>query len=623
MAQGPHHRRREALAELARRASYQYERNPLAYRHRLAWLVLIGVAVRLAAIVLALGGFLAVLALALASDDQSAFPWQVAIAILLLPLAWALWKGVLAKPAAARGYPLPRSRFRQLHADLDALRGELRLPRVHRVMLTDDFDIELQQVPRLGVFGWNRNTLRLGLPLMLSLSADQARALLTHELAHFSRNHDFFGALVYRLRRSWQRTMEALDTVGGLSLGLLRRFWDRFAPYFGAYSFALARANEFEADLVAARITSPRDTALALVVTEVNVGILDDHYWQPLLRRAHDEPEPSGRAFSDLHRFMQRYPMPRQEVLMRIRRALRTVDDESDTHPTLRERLAAIGAPPEVPVQLESSAAEYWLVPHLDKVLADFDTQWHQAQLEQWKQRHAQALVGRVRLEELSRMPQADRSSTERWELASLTDRYEPNVDALPLYEAFLHDNPENFDAQLAVGRLLARRGDARGIALLEGVLTSFHHVIPACEAAYAYFKDLGDDATARVWEERAGSQLTQYERALRQRARLTRGDEFFAPRFAREVMDALRQELGGDPRVRHAWICEKYVTVLPEQPVYVIVVETRERFAEHENTLASLRETVSLPGTVFVIGKRGKQAALVARAIRSGSPIV
>jgi Zn-dependent protease with chaperone function len=75
------------------------------------------------------------------------------------------------------------------------------------------------------------------------------------------------------------------QSLGGF---LFRPFFNRYVPYFTAYSFPLARANEYEADRNAARLTSSE--ALAAALTTVNViGIfLQDHFWPQLHKKADD-----------------------------------------------------------------------------------------------------------------------------------------------------------------------------------------------------------------------------------------------------------------------------------------------------------------------------------------------
>jgi Zn-dependent protease with chaperone function len=48
------------------------------------------------------------------------------------------------------------------------------------------------QIPRLGVFGWSRNYLTVGVPLLDAVTPEQFEAVLAHELGHLARAHGRF-----------------------------------------------------------------------------------------------------------------------------------------------------------------------------------------------------------------------------------------------------------------------------------------------------------------------------------------------------------------------------------------------------------------------------------------------
>jgi hypothetical protein len=58
----------------------------------------------------------------------------------------------------ATGYQARRADFPALHAEVYALRRQLKAPAVQEIILTEEFNAAVAQRPRLGVLGWNRNT---------------------------------------------------------------------------------------------------------------------------------------------------------------------------------------------------------------------------------------------------------------------------------------------------------------------------------------------------------------------------------------------------------------------------------------------------------------------------------
>src|SRR5947207_2286838 len=182
------------------------------------------------------------------------------VGALLLVVLRSLW--VRLEPPT--GEPLARPEAPAFFARLDRLVAGLHTPRVHRVLVTEDFNAAVMQLPRLGISGWYRNYLLIGLPLMQCLSGPQFEAVLAHELGHLSRGHARLGNWIYRLRRVWMRLDSALAQRPQLGSGAVRGVLHWYVPYFNACSFPLARRNEFEADASSVQLTSADSAAQAL-----------------------------------------------------------------------------------------------------------------------------------------------------------------------------------------------------------------------------------------------------------------------------------------------------------------------------------------------------------------------
>ncbi len=73
---------------------------------------------------------------------------------------------------APTGTKLKRKQVPELFALVNRLTKSLQAPSFHQILLTSEFNASVCQVPRLGIFGWQKNYLILGLPLMQSLSPE-------------------------------------------------------------------------------------------------------------------------------------------------------------------------------------------------------------------------------------------------------------------------------------------------------------------------------------------------------------------------------------------------------------------------------------------------------------------
>src|SRR5205085_2005423 len=123
---------------------------------------------------------------------------------------WVVARVLWVRLTPPEGRMVTRAEAPALHALLDDLRRKLRASGFHRVFITTACNAGVNEVPRLGVFGWPRHYLQLGLPLLESLTVPELRAVLAHEFAHLSARHGRLGGWLYRLRRSWDQIFEKL-----------------------------------------------------------------------------------------------------------------------------------------------------------------------------------------------------------------------------------------------------------------------------------------------------------------------------------------------------------------------------------------------------------------------------
>nr|WP_300452077.1 M48 family metalloprotease [Accumulibacter sp.] len=107
--------------------------------------------------------------------------------------------------------------------------------------------------------------------------------MLAHELGHLARDHGRTSNWVYLQKLRWgrlQTALEARQSRGGFPF---KPFLNWFAPYFNAFSFPMARANEYEADAAAVRLTSPQAAAMALTTVEAVSRFLAERHWPRML----------------------------------------------------------------------------------------------------------------------------------------------------------------------------------------------------------------------------------------------------------------------------------------------------------------------------------------------------
>jgi Zn-dependent protease with chaperone function len=133
-----------------------------------------------------------------------------------------------------KGRPITTYDASELFELIDKLRRSLGAPRFHHVLITDEFNAAVVQTPQLGLLGWYRNTLLIGLPLMKALTRQQLAAVLAHEFGHLAGGHGRLGNWIYRLRFGWVRLAQALQERRSLGSFAFRPFFKWYAPYFSS-----------------------------------------------------------------------------------------------------------------------------------------------------------------------------------------------------------------------------------------------------------------------------------------------------------------------------------------------------------------------------------------------------
>ncbi|MHC4862403.1 MAG: M48 family metallopeptidase, partial [Planctomycetota bacterium] len=192
----------------------------------------------------------------------------------------------------------------------------------------------------------------VGLPLLQGLSPDQARAVLAHEFGHLSGAHSRFGAFIYRFPATWSRLLSKLEEDDHWSSFVFRPFFRWYAPYFDAYTFVLARANEYEADAAGAGLTTPRDLGDALVSLNLKDTFLDHRFWRWVSDQAETHPEPDVTPFTRMAGPLRAGP-EQEDAEHWLPQYLGFQTTLADTHPCLSDRLAALEVDARIPPAVE------------------------------------------------------------------------------------------------------------------------------------------------------------------------------------------------------------------------------------------------------------------------------
>jgi Zn-dependent protease with chaperone function len=228
----------------------------------------------------------------------------------------------------------------RLFAELDRVAAAVGQPMPPEVYV--DFQVNAAVSLRGGWLGFGgRRIMILGLPLLQVLTVSQFRAILAHEFGHFHGGDTRLGPWLYQTQAALGRTLAALQQ------SVLRFLFIGYAKLFLRVTNAISRRQEHAADRLAAATMGPGPLTDGLRATMQAATVFESYFFHeavPALEAGFRPPLTEGFA-----RFLRARPV--SEALPEILQAALTERraDPYDTHPPLRDRIAALADVPAVP----------------------------------------------------------------------------------------------------------------------------------------------------------------------------------------------------------------------------------------------------------------------------------
>jgi Zn-dependent protease with chaperone function len=602
---------------LVERLAGEAREHPLRYRIKLALWAFAGFGAILLALAVTLLLSVGVLALVVIAKAGL----LLKLAIVPLAMAWSLLKSLWIRFDPPAGRRLGQDEAPALRALVERLQREAGAPALAGIVINEELNAAAATQPRLlGLLG-HRHWLVLGLPTLQRLDERQFAAVLAHEFGHFGAGHGRFGGWIYRVRASWFRVHEELGRHAAWMSKPLVAFFQWYAPYFNAYSFVLARSNEYEADAMAARVTSPQDAASALVAMELASLRIERDFWPGLQRETARQPEPPGRVYALMG---QTLASPSDDEADRLDKVLAQAPNLDDTHPVLAQRLAALGVAPALPAAPSRSAAQALLGPLEDELVEQFSQEWLRWSDRAWREAYAEAEAGRARLAHLlSEASQRALTSDEIGEQACLEAEMGPPEAGLARLEAALDAAPAHARLRFMLGCELLDRNDARGVEHLEEVLRlDADAEEPVLQRLHRHAREHGGQDAAQPYRERLEAHFQREAEVQRERGKLAPLDQFVPAGLDDAQIASVREAIAPHVAVARLWVVRAPTRLRPHIPHYVLRVAWRWWHRGTQAKLAAIAEAFPLHGTCIVVGDDALSGRKRAYKRAAGPPV-
>jgi heat shock protein HtpX len=262
------------------------------------------------------------------------------------------------------GPPLTEQEQPRLFAELRRIAGDVGQSMPVEVYLDPQVNAWVAQ--RGGAMGVGaRRVMALGLPLLQALTVAELHAVLAHEFGHYHGGDTRLGPWVYKTRLAIVRTLQGLE---GHPAGLQVMFlW--YGRLFVRVTHAVSRAQELAADRLAARVAGSRALTDGLRAVHGASAAFSAYLSQEL------SPVLAAGFRPALAQGFARF-LAASGVAQQVRRAIEAEiaavpGGPYDTHPPLRERLAAVQhlAPGAVTVDDRSAVSLIDRLPELEMEL--------------------------------------------------------------------------------------------------------------------------------------------------------------------------------------------------------------------------------------------------------------
>lgn len=515
----------------------------------------------------------------------------IKIAWIPLVIAWMVIRALFVKIEPPAGRVVKREEAPAFFELVDEVRRSTGVGALTDIRFDAEFNAAVAEVPRAGgLFGWRRH-LVLGLPMVLVHGPDELRAILAHEFGHLSHRHGRIGAWAWRVRESWGRLDVSFSQMRGWIAGAMRKLVHWYAQRIFTVTIVQSRDHELGADRMAAEITSRELFARSLAWNAVAGAILGRSFWSPYWSRADEQPEPAEAPYALLHRTRGDVLAAGMEDLYEAELARPTALD--DTHPSLGDRLAALGYPrPTIGPAATSAAAA--LMPDLAAVLiGEFDAEWRREALPNWTERHR---VAQEALTQLAPDAPLDQLADEQLRAHAISlSTLGKNDEALAAWSALRERDPHDAQAAFGLGCALLNRNDLLGLDHLRSASADWRFTSASCDAAYAALRERGLEREADEWIDRVEAHRERLVAAEAESLSLTPADRIAPPSLSAEVIETVMTRLRQEKWIRRAWIGKKSSTILPGLEVHFVALEAKTLRYRGADTLQKLADSVAV----------------------------
>lgn len=277
--------------------------------------------------------------------------------LILIWLAVFLLSGVLTyrvitiRPVPAVGFTMPETKIPKVYALVEKLQSHFKRPTIHRIIITANYELDIIKTPQWMLPIWSKNTLIIGLPLMLCLSPKQFEHMMARRIGQFSKQNNPVTNWLYQLRGIWEQYTYIYSKQKSPENKILKWFFMIYASIYKSISVYAARTDELNADTYAMEMYQHDEICEMITADAVCRWYLKKKFWPAIDKVAAVKTEVSLKPYRKLATVISGN-LNAENITGLKRLAMKHVPGRSDTLPSLKIRLANIGH--DVPQMFEN-----------------------------------------------------------------------------------------------------------------------------------------------------------------------------------------------------------------------------------------------------------------------------
>jgi len=293
------------------------------------------------------------------------------------------------KPVALVGLTLVEDKAPELFNLVEQIRSHYKRPKIHRIVITSDYQLDIVKTPYWALPVWSMNTLMIGLPALQCLSAKHFECLLARRFGQFSKRNNLITNWLYQLRAIWPQYHSSYSKQKTPGIEPLKWFFAVYAPLYASVSVHAARRDELNGDAYAMELYNDEVVREMITTDAVCRYYLENRYWPAVNKIAalqtKSQPSPHKKMAPAVLANLKAEKL--NEI---VNETVRTAPDPTDPLPALKDRIQSIGHDqPHMNEFRDPSAAAQYLNSALNIVITIVDKLWLQTWLENRKQ-HSQ-----------------------------------------------------------------------------------------------------------------------------------------------------------------------------------------------------------------------------------------